>query len=162
MRHDIVLQIVDFLFGDLQPPLCVLGQEHCSTYKDHAGVELKSPDNARSPLFQKNMAHTFWWPPRKFADGALHSSMHNTILIDDSPYKSAANPDSNAIFPYPKLCPTSPSTLTSARLYSLFSTTSSILPCRTYAIMSFSIGLVSNIYNMQTPPSASSGECHPP
>ena len=100
MKLGTVKQIVDFLFGDLQSPAYIFGQEHCSIYRDRRGVVMRSPENIRSLLFQKNL-NTLWWPPRAFDDGALYSSENNTILIDDNPSRSAVNPDCNGIFPKP-------------------------------------------------------------
>ena len=99
MRRSTVRLLVQYLFDELPKPSLVLGQEDCTTYKDIWNNELRNPLKPESVMYFKNLLRAFWWPPQSFDFGRLTATSSNTILVDDSPYKSCCNPDENALFP---------------------------------------------------------------
>ena len=99
MRRSTVRLLVQYLFDELPKPSLVLGQEDCTTYKDIWNNELRNPLKPESVMYFKNLLRAFWWPPQSFDSGRMRATSSNTILVDDSPYKSCCNPDENAVFP---------------------------------------------------------------
>ena len=101
MKKSTVNLVVEYLFAGLPAPAIVLGQEDCTSFKDMWGNDVRNPLKPQSVLFLKSLQSKFWWPPISFASGSITSTISNTILVDDCPYKSACNPDECGLFPNP-------------------------------------------------------------
>ena len=99
MKRSTVQLLVQYLFDGMPKPSIVLGQEDCTTYKDIWNNELRNPLKPDSVMFFKNLLRAFWWPPKSLDSGRIIATSSNTLLVDDSPYKSCCNPDENALFP---------------------------------------------------------------
>eukprot|EP00899_Mesostigma_viride_P016719 jgi/Mesvir1/25048/Mv18331-RA.1 len=87
-RHNMEAML-DFLFGAQRERLLFCwDQSYCTD------TGQRHPDNPRKPLFLKELAKVWALPHLGGRFGP-----HNTLLIDDSEYKGAANPVFTGIFP---------------------------------------------------------------
>ncbi|KAL1498987.1 hypothetical protein AB1Y20_013506 [Prymnesium parvum] len=82
-----VSPLVDLVFRDSPPPLAVFDGSHCTaTGRMH-------PHEQHKPLVLKQLS-TVW-----SHDALRHFSARDTLLLDDSPYKAAANPQNTSLHP---------------------------------------------------------------
>lgn len=90
MRHN-VQHMVELAFRDLDiTPVAVLDQTDC----DETGE--MDPSTPGKPLMLKNLTKV--WAHEKVSKFGCFGPT-NTLLVDDSPYKAAVNPDNTAIHP---------------------------------------------------------------
>ena len=101
MRKSTIDLMVEYLFVGMPKPAIVLGQEDCTTFKDMWGNVVRNPLKPQSVLFFKSLQSKFWWPPISLDFGRNTTTISNTILVDDCPYKYACNSDECGLFPNP-------------------------------------------------------------
>ena len=89
MRQN-VNPLVDLLFRGLPRPIATLDQSHCTP------SGMLHPANRHKPLVFK-LLPTVWEHDAVKAHG--HYEPHNTLLVDDSPYKAARNHHHTALHP---------------------------------------------------------------
>ena len=90
MRHNIA-PMVELAFEGLPPPLAIFDQSDCT---DSGCVD---PQNRHKRLMLKRLDHL--WASDRVLSAAGSFGPSDTLLIDDSPYKAAENPEHTAVHP---------------------------------------------------------------
>ena len=86
--------IIQLAFAGLPPPRLVLDQQDCTD----TGVAHPDEPSGMHMLFLKDLAR-LWSNPSAVTQLGKQYGPHDTLLLDDSPYKTLANPPHTAIHP---------------------------------------------------------------
>ena len=94
MLHKNAQPVCVYLFQNTTPPFDVLGQEKCRTVQKSIGQFLVQGGNPFKALYLKVLDEQLFSSP---LHGAAFTK-DDTILIDDSPFKSVLNENGNGVF----------------------------------------------------------------
>jgi len=85
--------VVDWAWDGLQPPVVVFDQSHCTE------TDVAHPDDATETRFLLLKELSRLWQDARIVSALGRIGPSETLLVDDSPYKAAANPAHTAVHP---------------------------------------------------------------
>jgi len=88
-----IMPLVELVFGDLPPPVAILDQSHCTD----TGLQSCCWEKMVLVNLSVKLLQTVWEHPAVQALGPFGAE--DTLLLDDSPYKAAWNPEHTASHP---------------------------------------------------------------